>query len=34
VETRESDSESDGDATSDDYCCIEMDVDTTDSCFH
>ena len=34
VETRESDLEIDGDATSDDYCCIETDVDATDSCFH
>jgi len=34
VVTRDGDWESDGDATSDDYCCNEMDVDTTDNYFH
>jgi hypothetical protein len=32
VEPKEGDSESAEEATSDDYCCNEMDV--TDSCFH
>jgi len=34
VEPREVDSESAWDATSDDYCWTEMDVDATDSSFH
>jgi len=33
VEPREGDPESALDATSDDYCCTEMDVDATDSSF-